>query len=484
MTTRIIPVNPFTITVIGASGDLARRKIYPALWWRRVAGQAPAESRIIGIARQPMSDDDFRAFVHQSLIEFGGLKKDSPDALLDEFLASLSYFQLDAGKDENWAQYMDALQDKPRPHLFYFSVAPELAEEVCLRLQTCGALDGDGRLILEKPFGRDFASARALNEMIKQAVKERNIYRIDHYLGKETVQNLMALRFANTLLEPIWNAHMIDHVQITVAEDLGVGGRGGYYDNSGVARDMLQNHLLQLLCLITMEPPASYLADNVRDEKLKVLNSLRPFTDKTLAQQVVCGQYTAANGNPSYLQDISAKHSATSTYVAVKCAIDNWRWASVPFYLRTGKRLHTRVSEIAIHFRHAPHSIFPNVEKLPHNVLVIRLQPSESITLHINIKDPGPGGFRLTTVPLDMSFADSLDASLPDAYERLLMDVVRGDQTLFMRSDELELAWLWIEPLIKHIENTTPDPYMCGSSGPDDAMRLMYADGRKWREIV
>ncbi|MGI9347701.1 MAG: glucose-6-phosphate dehydrogenase [Gammaproteobacteria bacterium] len=485
MTVRVIPVSPFTITVFGASGDLARRKLFPALWQRLRAGQMPAASRIIGVARQQMTDDEFRTMAREA-IEAAGLVGTGAKARqqLAAFVAEMRYFRLDATDAAGWKEYMTALAELPQPRLFYFAVAPSLAADLCKRLGECKALENGGRLVLEKPFGRDFASAQELNETIRSIARERDVYRIDHYLGKETVQNLMALRFANALLEPMWNSQAIDHVQITVAEDIGVRGRGGYYDKSGAARDMLQNHLLQLLCLTAMEPPAHYRADNVRDEKLKVLESLRPMSKEALAGAVVGGQYTAANGAASYAQDVETEQSDTCTYVAVKCHIDNWRWAKTPFYLRTGKRLRTRMSEIAVTFREAPHSIFPSVEATPNNVLVIRLQPSEGIMMQMNIKDPGPGGFRLKTVPLDMSFASSLGIALPDAYERLLMDVVRGDQTLFMRSDELEAAWQWIDPIIAYLESRRAEPYMCGSSGPDEALRLMHADGRRWREIV
>ena len=484
MTARVIPVSPFTITVFGASGDLARRKLFPALWYRLQAGQMPAESRIIGVARQIMSDEEFRAMVQKSLVAAGHVETKKEKQQLSAFTAGMRYFNLDATDSTGWETYTAALAKLPQPRLFYFALQPALAADLCERLRVCGALADGGRLVLEKPFGRDLASASKLNETVGQTLPERDVYRIDHYLGKETVQNLMALRFANALLEPMWNARAIDHVQITVAEDIGVVGRGDYYDQSGAARDMLQNHLIQLLCLTAMEPPAHYRADDVRDEKLKVLQSLRPMSDVALADGVVGGQYAPANGKASYLQDVARQRSATCTYVAVKCYIDNWRWAKTPFYLRTGKRLRARMSEIAVTFRAPPHSIFPSVTAAPNNVLVIRLQPSEGIMMQMNIKDPGPGGFRLETVPLDMSFAAALGIALPDAYERLLMDVVRGDQTLFMRSDELEAAWRWVDPIIKYLESRAPEPYMCGGSGPDEALRLMHADGRRWREIA
>lgn len=487
MTAQVIPVSPFTITVFGASGDLARKKLFPALWQRALAGQLPADSCIIGVARQPYTDEEFRAIISQTLEE-SLTKHSAADAVarqqLPGFIDRIRYLCLDATDTTGWASYAKLIAPLPQPHLFYFAVAPTLAADLCGRLSECGALKADGRIVLEKPFGHNLSSAHQLNKTIREALPECNVYRIDHYLGKETVQNLMALRFANALLEPMWNATYIEHVQITVAESIGVKGRGHYYNSAGAGRDMLQNHLIQLLCLTTMEAPAHYRANDVRDEKLKVLNALRPLTDEHLSDNVVGGQYTATNGMASYLDDAEVERSHTCTYVALKCYIDNWRWAGVPFYLRTGKRLRTHLSEIAVSFRPVPHSIFSPATKIANNVLVIRLQPSEGITLQMNIKEPGPGGFRLETVPLDMSFLATLGIALPDAYERLLMDVVRGDQTLFMRSDELEAAWRWIDPITAHLDSHPPQPYMCGSAGPDEALRLMHADGRRWRELV
>ena len=490
MTSRVIPVAPFALAVFGATGDLAMRKLFPALWRRVQAGQAPAESKIIGIARAEIDRDEFRRSVADNLKKASAIDDES-DPRLRDFLAGVDYVAIDAESADGWDSLAAALDGAPRPTLFYLAVAPALAAPICRRLRENGFFaDGDARLVLEKPFGRDLESARELNRTVRAACAESQIYRIDHYLGKETVQNLMALRFANALFEPLWNARAIDHVQITVAESIGVKGRGGYYDRAGAARDMLQNHLLQLLCLAAMEPPARYTAAAVRDEKQKALSSLRPFA---AADKVVIGQYAGGHGCDSYLQDLQdagVEKSKTETFVAVKCEIDNWRWAGTPFYLRTGKRLAARMSEIAVCFREPPHSIFDGLPGLaaaaasPQNTLVMRLQPREGVTMRLNIKDPGPGGFRLTDAALDMSFADSFGGALPDAYERLLMDVVRGDQTLFMRDDELEAAWDWIDPIVSHIERTKPLPYLCGSSGPDDALRLTHADGRKWREIA
>ncbi|HRK41924.1 MAG TPA: glucose-6-phosphate dehydrogenase, partial [Gemmobacter sp.] len=308
--------------------------------------------------------------------------------------------------------------------------------------------------------------------------------RIDHYLGKETVQNLMAVRFANILFEPLWNSQFIDHVQITVAETVGVEGRGSYYDKSGAMRDMVQNHLMQLLCLIAMEPPYHFDPNAVRDEKLKVIRALQPVPH----EDIVRGQYNPTKTAPGYLEDSENPDSRTESYIALKVHVANWRWKNTPFYLRTGKKLRARASEIAITFKEPPHSIFDDAEGWRENVLVIRLQPNEGMNLSVMIKEPGPGGMRLMQVPLDMSFAEALGeeaADIPDAYERLIMDVIRGNQTLFMRGDELEAAWAWTDPIIQGWEarGDKPKGYDPGSSGPEDALMLMHRDGRRWREI-
>jgi glucose-6-phosphate 1-dehydrogenase len=367
---------------------------------------------------------------------------------------------------------------------FYFSVSPTLFGDLAERLHAHGIADGQSRIVVEKPFGRDLATAKALNAVLAQHFSEAQIYRIDHYLGKETVQNLMAVRFANILFEPLWKAEYIDHVQITVAETVGVEGRGAYYDTSGAMRDMVQNHLMQLLCLIAMEPPYHFDPSAVRDEKLKVIRAL----DSVKPGDIVRGQYKAANGEGSYLDHAENPGSTTESYIALKVHISNWRWKGTPFYLRTGKRLRARASEIAITFKEPPHSIFDDANGWKENVLVIRLQPNEGMNLMVMIKEPGPGGMRLMQVPLDMSFAEAVGADLsdvPDAYERLIMDVIRGNQTLFMRGDEVEAAWAWADPIINAWESreTRPQPYEAGSSGPEDALMLMHRDGRRWREI-
>jgi len=482
MASRVIPVEVFDLVIFGGTGDLARRKILPGLFRRFQAGQMPPEARIIGAARAEHSDDEFRALVAEAVGEF--LPGAPPDAeALKAFLARLSYVAIDARGDQGWAQLKAAVRADV-VQAFYFSVAPALFGDIAERLKTHGIAGPAARIVVEKPFGRDLASARALNATLARHFAESQIYRIDHYLGKETVQNLMAVRFANLLFEPLWKAEFIDHVQITVAETVGVNGRGAYYDKSGAMRDMVQNHLMQLLCLIAMEPPYHFDPDAVRDEKLKVIRALDPVQPA----DIVRGQYLAGGGEGGYLQDAENPHSRTESYIALRCQISNWRWKGTPFYLRTGKRLRARASEIAITFREPPHSIFDDAEGWRENVLVIRLQPNEGMNLMVMIKEPGPGGMRLTQVPLDMTFAKALGPEaedVPDAYERLIMDVIRGNQTLFMRGDEVEAAWAWTDPIIEGWEarGDRPQPYDAGSSGPEDALMLMHRDGRRWRDI-
>ncbi|TKW68733.1 MAG: glucose-6-phosphate dehydrogenase [Paracoccus denitrificans] len=479
MVVRTIPVDDFDLVIFGATGDLAHRKILPGLYRRYLAGQMPPEARIIGAARSDYTDDQFREETRKAIEEFAP-KVDKSQ--LDGFLGQLGYVPIDAKGTGGW----EDLKSRMRPGVvraFYFSVAPSLFGDLAQRLSENGIADEDSRIVVEKPFGRDLESARALNEVLAQHFAEKQIYRIDHYLGKETVQNLMAVRFANILFEPLWNAQFVDHVQITVAETVGVGGRGSYYDNSGAMRDMVQNHLMQLLCLTAMEPPYHFDPDAVRDEKLKVIRALEPVEES----EIVRGQYQADGEHNGYLDDAENPASRTESYVALKVKISNWRWQGTPFYLRTGKKLRARTSEIVITFREPPHSIFDESGQKP-NQLVIRLQPDEGMDLTVMIKEPGPGGMRLMQVPLDMSFADALGAEaadMPDAYERLIMDVIRGNQTLFMRGDEVEAAWAWADPIIKGWEagKARPEPYDPGSSGPDEALRLMHRDNRRWREI-
>ncbi|MBL8563473.1 MAG: glucose-6-phosphate dehydrogenase [Gemmobacter sp.] len=483
MVSRVIPVEVFDLVIFGATGDLARRKILPGLYRRFLAGQMTAESRIIGAARTDLDTAGFRKLVQDAIEEFVSADRRDP-AMIAAFLEHLDYVSIDASKGEAGWTSLNGLMRAGVVRAFYFSVAPSLFGELAEKLHAHGIADGQSRIVVEKPFGRDLATARALNATLASHFEESQIYRIDHYLGKETVQNLMAVRFANILFEPLWNSQFIDHVQITVAETVGVEGRGSYYDKSGAMRDMVQNHLMQLLCLIAMEPPYHFDPNAVRDEKLKVIRALQPVPH----DDIVRGQYNPTKTAPGYLEDSENPDSRTESYIALKVHVANWRWKNTPFYLRTGKKLRARASEIAITFKEPPHSIFDDAEGWRENVLVIRLQPNEGMNLTVMIKEPGPGGMRLMQVPLDMSFAEALGeeaADIPDAYERLIMDVIRGNQTLFMRGDELEAAWAWTDPIIQGWEarGDKPKGYDPGSSGPEDALMLMHRDGRRWREI-
>ena len=483
MVSRVIPVEPFDLVIFGGTGDLARRKILPSLYHRFVVGQMPDDARIVGAARQGLDDEGYRDMVRAAMDEFA---PHADRSRLDAFLALTRYVPVDAKGEEGW----DRLKEMVRPECisaYYFSVGPSLFGDLAERLHGHGIADASARVIVEKPFGTDLESARALNATLRRYFDESQIYRIDHFLGKETVQNLMAVRFGNVLFEPLWNAHYVDHIQITVAETIGVGGRGAYYDRAGAMRDMIQNHLLQLVCLIAMEPPSQFEPDAVRDEKLKVIRSLKAVAP----HHIVRGQYQAGPDGPSYREEADNPRSRTESFVALRTHIDNWRWAGTPIYMRTGKRLKGKASEIAVVFKDTPHHIFHDRAggEEHRNIFAIRLQPNEGMTLDVTIKEPGPGGMRLMGVPLDMTFADAIGpdrGSIADAYERLIMDVIRGNQTLFMRGDEVEAAWAWTDPIIEGWErrHDVPKTYEQGGAGPEDAMMLMHRDGRRWRRIA
>jgi glucose-6-phosphate 1-dehydrogenase len=483
MTSRVIPVSTFTLVVFGATGDLSRRKLLPAMFHRDAAGQLPDEAVIIGAARAHLDDAGFVAQARQAILEYVP-ETERDDDVLARFLARIRYVSVDATGDAGWAALKARVDETPdQVTVFYLATGPALFGPICEHLARFGLNGPRSRVVVEKPVGKDGASARLVNEAIGAAFPEERVYRIDHYLGKETVQNLMALRFANGLFEPLWNAAHVDHVQITVAESLGCEGRAGYYDTAGALRDMVQNHILQLLCLVAMEPPARLDADAVRDEKLKVLRALKTVEHG----EWVRGQYRAgaSAGGPvkGYLDELGSDESATETFVAIKAGVENWRWAGVPFYLRTGKRLAERVSEIVVSFRPIPHSVFEvSAGPITANRLVIRLQPDEGVKLYLMIKDPGPGGMRLREVPLDMSFSSAFNVRNPDAYERLVLDVVRGNQTLFMRRDEVEAAWAWIDPILDAWSTAPegPKPYTSGTWGPSAAIALIERDGRTW----
>ena len=483
MVSRVIPVEDFDLVIFGGTGDLARRKILPGLFRRFQSGQMPETSRIIGAARSQMDRAAYQADIAKALEEFVP-KAARPEEDVKTFLDRLDYVAIDALGDGGWAELAGMLRTGV-VRAFYFSVAPSLFGALAERLHGHSCAGPTCRIVVEKPFGRDLESAKELNKTLRDHFDESQIYRIDHYLGKETVQNLMAVRFGNVLFEPLWNAQFIDHVQITVAETVGVEGRGAYYDKSGAMRDMVQNHLMQLLCLTAMEPPSKFDPDAVRDEKLKVIRALDPVKP----EEIVRGQYLSAKPGESYLDKVEDRDSRTESYIAMKLGISNWRWSGVPFYLRTGKKLKARHSEITVIFKEAPHSIFDQERGKHRNVLAIRLQPNEGINLYVTIKEPGPGGMRLVDVPLDMTFAEALgpDAEdVPDAYERLIMDVIRGNQTLFMRGDEVEAAWGWTDPIINGWAERGDKPYQydIGSNGPEEAAILLHSENRRWRDIA
>ncbi|MDO8360332.1 MAG: glucose-6-phosphate dehydrogenase [Devosia sp.] len=490
MSSRIIPVPPFDYVVFGATGDLTKRKLIPALYHRFKDGQFDQQTRIIGVSRSKLSDADFQKAARESIDQFVA-KADRDDKVIDRFVSVFSYVPNDVSDPAKWADLSTKLRDDPKVvRAFYLAIAPDLFGPTCEYIEKQGYYRRDARVVIEKPLGHDLESSIAINNEVSRIFAEDQVYRIDHYLGKETVQNLLALRFANILFEPIWNSAHIDHIQLTVAESVGAGTRG-YYDESGALRDMIQNHMLQLLCLVAMEPPASDDANALRDEKLKVLRSLKRITSADVGTVTVRGQYR--NGSvdgqavASYQEELPAdkKGSKTETFVALKAEIENWRWAGVPFYFRTGKRMASRASEIVIQFRNIPHSMFDHAEGAPRpNRLIIRIQPDEGVKLFLMIKDPGPGGMRLREAPLDLSFAATFAERTPEAYERLLLDVIRGSQTLFMRRDELEAAWSWIDPIRDAWDQATDSPqaYAAGTWGPSGAVALIERDGRTWHE--
>ncbi len=482
-----IPVPPFDLVVFGASGDLSLRKLFPSLLHRFLDGQIPAQSRIIGAARTDMDSTAFRKLIHDSREEF------APGACVDhakceEFLRHIEYVRLDAtAPADAWGPLQDALANgRGNVRIFYLSTAPRLFVPIAQRLGETGLATPTSRIVLEKPIGRDLASSRAINDGVGAVFDEQRTFRIDHYLGKETVQNLLVLRFANMLVEPVWSRETIDHVQITVAEEIGVEGRADYYDKSGALRDMVQNHILQLLCLVALESPNSMDADAIRTEKLKVLSALRRIEPADVAAKTVRGQYKAGliegAKAPGYVEEVG-KPTRTETFVAIKAEVDNWRWAGVPFYLRTGKRMSARRSEIVVQFKDTPVSIFGASAGAP-NRLELRLQPDEGVQLWLNMKEPGPGGLRVKSAPLDLSFAEEFGARYPDAYERLLMDIVRGNLALFMRRDEVDAAWTWADTLLAAWEQSGSAPllYTAGENGPDQSAIMLARDGRAWSD--
>jgi glucose-6-phosphate 1-dehydrogenase len=488
------------MTIFGASGDLTKRKLIPALYCLALENRLPERFAVIGYARSEMSHDRFRGSMREAVREFSRAALN--ESVWQQFASTLYY--VSGGYEEakgyqGLKEFIEGFDRGSRVlpvRVFYLAIPPDLYGTVIERISALSLApnESDGaprtRVIIEKPFGTDLQTARELNRRVHEALAEKQVYRIDHYLGKETVQNIMVLRFANAVFEPVWNRRYVDHVQITAAETVGVENRGGYYEKAGVVRDMFQNHLLQLLCLTAMEPPVAFSADAVRDEKGKLLRSIRPISPDEVFEAAVWGQYASGKigGREAlgYRQEPGvAKDSPTPSYAAIKFFIDNWRWEGVPFYLRSGKRLAKRITEIAIQFKRPPLLLFKAcaVEDVSPNVLVLRIQPDEGVSLTFEVKPPGPD-ICVSQLGLDFKYQQAFGSSPPEAYETLLEDCIEGDSTLFTRHDEVELAWSLVEPIIRTWDNVKPKDfpnYEAGSWGPEEADEFLHRDGRRWR---
>jgi glucose-6-phosphate 1-dehydrogenase len=492
-----LPVHPTTLVIFGASGDLAKRKLLPALYNLAHEGALPERFNLIGCARSEWSDDEFRDVAREAITKFS--RRPPDDTVLDSFLSRVRYVPGnfdDHGvyaKIADIAEEMDEEAGLPFNRVFYLSVAPQFFETIAEALGQTGLNrreQSEVRIVVEKPFGHDLASALHLNSALLSVFEERQIYRIDHYLGKETVQNTLVLRFANGIFEPVWNRSFVDHVQITAAEEVALEGRAGYYDNAGALRDLIQNHLLQLLMLTSMEPPVSFSADDIRDEKVKVLHAIRPPTVDEVKDMAVRAQYSSgvAGGKdvPGYLEEEGVRDgSVTETFAAVRLHVDNWRWADVPFYIRTGKALARKGTEIVITLRPVPHLALQQEGSLGvhPNQLILSVQPNEGVSMTLMAKIPG-ARMRVRPVNMDFLYGTSFLSQSPEAYERLILDTMRGDATLFARNDEVEAAWRIVDPILEAwSKDTSPIPqYKAGSSGPAEQDRILE-DNDKWRPI-
>jgi glucose-6-phosphate 1-dehydrogenase len=467
----------FDLVLFGGTGDLTWRKLMPALFqaWRH--GKLPAGGRILAVARDERSDDQYRAFIHDKFAEVEEAKRPSNEEFAG-FAQLLHYRRMDLAQPEHYAglkQWLDARGADVK--VFFLATSPHLFTQICAQLGAAGLNGDEVRVVLEKPLGHDLASAQEINRVVRASFTESQALRIDHYLGKPAVQNLTALRFGNALFEPLWRRESIANIQITIAEHIGVGTRGDFYDRTGALRDMVQNHALQLLTMIAMEPPATGDATAIRDEKLKVLKSLKPFTQEVVARDVVRGQYKG------YLEETKVPaDSHTETFVALRTEVQNWRWAGVPFYLRTGKRLAARDAQIVVNFRPVPHPIFAGTTGA--NKLVIKLQPEDGLELHLLAAKGSGNNETLSPVKLDLDFDKAFVSNRVGAYERLLLDAVAGRLNLFVRSDEQEEAWRWVEPVLEAWRNdpSPPKVYAAGSWGPPSASALIARDGFAWDE--
>ena len=478
------------IVIFGASGDLTHRKLIPALYNLYKIGRLSENFSVLGVARSELNDETFREKMREALIH----NEETTPETLDAFCSHLYYQAVNTSDAQDYGKLvprLDNLHDKYKTcgnTLYYMSTPPSLYGVIpeCLAAHGLNTEEyGWKRIIVEKPFGYDEKTAQALDVQIHRFFEEHQIYRIDHYLGKETVQNLLVLRFSNGWFEPLWNRNFIDYVEITGAESIGVEERGGYYDGSGAMRDMFQNHLLQVLAMVAMEPPAIINANSMRDEVAKVMHSLRPLTAEDMEHNLVLGQYTAAEINgkmaKGYLEEKGVPtDSRTETYIALRCEIENWRWAGVPFYVRTGKRLPARVTEIVIHFKTTPHPVFS--QNAPENKLIIRIQPDEAISMRFGLKKPG-AGFEAKEVSMDFRYADLAGAQVLTAYERLLLDAMKGDATLFARTDAVHAAWKFVQPILDYKANGGRiHEYEAGTWGPVAADKLIAKQGKVWRK--
>jgi len=479
------------ILMFGAMGDLARRKLFPSLYQLEHSSLLTDDCRFLALARRDMTTESYREHLAEKLREHvRGV--DVEQALLERFLKRIEYQKLDFDTIDDFEKLNDWRGPRHNQLIVYMATPPSMYGVIARNLRKVSCCDRETRVVVEKPIGHDLDSSKVINDQLAEVFEEDQLFRIDHYLGKETVQNLIALRFANNLFASQWDQNHISYVEITVAESVGIEGRWGYFDRAGQLRDMVQNHLIQLLCLIAMEPPSDLSADAIRDEKVKVLRTLRPITPDIVETHVVRGQYTAGTSNgkpvPGYLEEADANGaSTTETFIALKVEIHNWRWAGVPFYIRTGKRLPEKMSQIVIHFKPAPHYIFDSDQKhLANNKLIIRLQPDEGMTLQILTKDQGLNkGMRLVQGPLELDFSETFKTGrIPDAYERLLWEVMKGNQYLFVRRDEVEYAWRWVDQVVSNWEELAAHPkrYAAGTWGPVASIAMITRDGRSWYE--
>jgi glucose-6-phosphate 1-dehydrogenase len=493
-----LPVPPTILTIFGATGDLARRKLLPALYNLAHEGSLPERFSLIGVSRSEQSDDDFRAQVKDSIQQFS--RREPDEKVLSALLGRIRYLGFSFDDESGYPKLAKALDEadeeagQPLNRCFYLSTAPEYFGLIPQELKKAGLNrrdDGEVRCVIEKPFGTDLESARKLQATISKVFRENQVFRIDHYLGKETVQNMLAFRFANYMFEPVWNRNFIDHVQITAAEDIGIGSRAGYYDQAGALRDLVQNHMLQLLTLLCMEPPVSFDANQVRDEKVKVLHAIRPWTPEEVGAHTVRAQYTAGTVGgedvPGYTDEEGVPDdSDTETYAALCLEVNNWRWAGVPICLRTGKRLARKVTEIAVQLKPVPHMAFQTQGStgVEPNQLILTMQPDEGVSLKLGAKIPG-ARMRIRPVNMEFHYGTSFMSQSPEAYERLILEAMRGDATLFTRNDEVDAQWSIIDPILTAWRDGSTEPmahYAAGSQGPPEADELL-GEGRSWRTL-